>query len=134
MFRTSPYYTNVRQEVYAEINYQLSQELDQMQQQKDHIGSNSKKSASKQTFNSIFYKRANDQESILEDQIIKKCSNCEIKIVSEDIYCSNCTKLMCQKCTNECSVCGNNCCLICSKYAYLQNGDFVVCLQCTQQQ
>ncbi|CAK81180.1 unnamed protein product (macronuclear) [Paramecium tetraurelia] len=53
MFRTSPYYTNVRQEVYAEINYQLSQELDQMQQQKDHIGSNSKKSASKQTFNSI---------------------------------------------------------------------------------
>ncbi|CAD8112878.1 unnamed protein product [Paramecium primaurelia] len=134
MFRTSPYYTNVRQEVYTEINYQLSKELDQMQQQKDHIGSNSKKSASKQNFNSIFYKRTNDQEQILEDQIIKKCSNCEIKIVSDDIYCSECTKLMCQKCINECSVCLNNCCLICSKYAYLQNGDFVVCLQCTQQQ
>ncbi|CAD8121966.1 unnamed protein product [Paramecium sonneborni] len=134
MFRTSPFYTNVRQEVFCEINYQLAQELNSMQQKLDPLSSNSKKSASKQNFNNIFYKRVNDQESIFEDQIIKKCSNCQIKIVSDDIYCSECNKLVCQKCINECSVCGNNCCLICSKYAYLQNGDFVVCLQCSQQQ
>ncbi|CAK91640.1 unnamed protein product (macronuclear) [Paramecium tetraurelia] len=134
MFRTSPYYTNVRQEVYSEINYQLAQELDQMKQYKDPTSSNSKKSASKQNFNSIFYKRTNDQDQILEDQIIKKCSNCEIKIVSDDINCSVCNKLMCQKCINECTGCGNNCCLVCSKYAYLQSGDFLMCLQCIQQQ
>ncbi|CAD8121291.1 unnamed protein product [Paramecium sonneborni] len=134
MFRTSPFYANVRQEVYSEINYQLSLELNSIQQKQDPLSSNSKKSASKQNFNSIFYRRVNDQESIIEDKIIKKCSNCEIKIVSDDIYCQDCNKLICQKCTNECSVCGNDCCLICSKQTYLQNGDFVVCLQCIQQQ
>ncbi|CAD8058240.1 unnamed protein product [Paramecium sonneborni] len=139
MFRQSPYYYEVRQEVFKEINNDLAKELSLMKlsdQRNNQSIPITKKSVSKQEFISYFYKQQKQNEQIMEteEETNLVCKNCDTKPLNANTICVECSRLACQKCIYQCYYCGQLCCLICSVKIYLHNGDFVSCLHCSQNQ